>query len=162
MAVIDELIEANQRYRRDFTAGRLPMPPRRRVAIVTCMDARILPSRILGLDIGDAHVIRNAGGRAYEAVRSLVISQQLLGTREVAVIHHTDCGMLTFTNEALRARIRAELGIESEIDFLPFSSVEQSVRDDVGLLRASRLIPTDIPIRGFVYDVHDGALTEIA
>lgn len=162
MAVIDELIESNREYRRDFTAGRLPMPPRRRVAIVTCMDARILPSRMLGLDIGDAHVIRNAGGRAAEAVRSLVISQQLLGTREVAVIHHTDCGMLTFTNEALRAQVKADLGVDvSATDFLPFASVEQSVRDDVGLLRASRLIATDIPIRGFVYDVHSGGLTEI-
>jgi len=142
MAVIDELIEANRGYRRDFTAGRLPMPPRRRVAIVTCMDARILPSRILGLDVGDAHVIRNAGGRAAEAVRSLVISQQLLGTREVAVIHHTDCGMLTFTNEALRARTRSELGIESELDFLPFSSVEQSVR---GLSRWPQTISVSAP-----------------
>ncbi|MBN2192895.1 MAG: carbonic anhydrase [Polyangiaceae bacterium] len=162
MAVIDELVEASRQHRLNFTGGQLPMPPRRRVAIVTCMDARILPSRILELDIGDAHVIRNAGGRAADAVRSLVISQELLGTREVAVIHHTDCGMLTFTNESLRAKVKSDLGVEgSSIDFLPFTNVEQSVRDDVGLLRASRLIPIDIPIRGFVYDVHSGALTEV-
>jgi carbonic anhydrase len=163
MSVIDELVTANEEYAKSFDRGDLPMPPRRRVAVVTCMDARILPSRILGLDAGDAHVIRNAGGRAQEALRSLVISQRLLGTREVAVIHHTDCGMVTFSNEALRARIRDELGADaSGIDFLPFPDVELSVREDVAFLRASPLIPDDVPIRGFVYDVRTGKLREVA
>jgi carbonic anhydrase len=163
MSVIDELLEANRGYARTFDRGHLPMPPARRVAVVTCMDARILPSRVLGIDIGEAHVIRNAGGRAQEALRSLVISQQLLGTREVAVIHHTDCGMLTFTNPQLRAKVKETLGADAGgIDFLPFSDVEQSVREDVDFLRASPLIPRDIPIRGFVYDVKTGTLTEVA
>ena len=139
------------------------MPPKRKVAVVTCMDARILPAEILGLEFGDAHVIRNAGGRAQEALRSLVISEQLLGTREIAVIHHTDCGMLTFTNQALRDRVKRELHADaSHIDFLPFSDVEQSVRDDVTFLLGSPLIPDDIPVRGFIYDVHTGRLTEVS
>ena len=163
MSTIDELLKANHEYAERFTKGQLPMPPRLRVAIVTCMDARIVPSRQLGLEEGDAHVIRNAGGRAHDALRSLVISQQLLGTREVAVIHHTDCGMLTFRNEELRARLREVQGVDAtHIDFLPFSDVEQSVRDDVAFLRGSPLILRNIPIRGFVYDVRTGRLSEIA
>lgn len=162
MSVVDELVEANRVFARGFKKGGLPMPPRRRVAVVTCMDARILPSEVLGLEFGDAHVIRNAGGRAQEALRSLVISQQLLGTREVAVIHHTDCGMLTFTNQVLRDKVKRELHADaSHIDFLPFPDVEESVREDVTFLLGSPLIPDDIPIRGFVYDVHSGKLTEV-
>jgi len=162
MAVIDELVEANAKYASRFEKGELAMPPKRKVAIVTCMDARILPSRALGLDEGDAHVIRNAGGRAQDALRSLIISQRLLGTREVAVIHHTDCGMLTFKNDDLRAQVKRELGADaSGIDFLPFSDVEKSVRDDVGALRDSPFLPRDIPVRGFVYDVRTGRLTEV-
>src|SRR5258708_24861737 len=110
MAVIDELVEANQKYAKQFDRGHLPMPPGRHVAIVTCMDARILPSRQLGLEEGDAHVIRNAGGRAKDALRSLVISQRLLGTNEGAVIHHTDCGMLTFDNRQLRGIVAEQPG----------------------------------------------------
>ena len=162
MSVIDELVEANQKYVRQFEKGHLPMPPARRVAIVTCMDARIIPSRVLGLEEGDAHVIRNAGGRARDALRSLVVSQRLLGTREVAVIHHTDCGMLTFTNEKIRDQIRRELDADaSGIDFLPFADVEQSVREDVAELRSSRLIPREFPVRGFVYDVRSGRVAEV-
>lgn len=162
MSVVDELVQANAKYVDQFDKGHLPMPPARHVAIVTCMDARIIPSRALGLEEGDAHVIRNAGGRARDALRSLVVSQRLLGTREVAVIHHTDCGMLTFTNDQLRDQIRRELDTDaSGVDFLPFSDVERSVRDDVEELRRSRLIPRDIPIRGFVYDVRTGRVTEV-
>ncbi len=162
MSVVDELVEANRVFAREFTRGGLPMPPRRRVAVVTCMDARILPAEILGLTFGDAHVIRNAGGRAQEALRSLVISQQLLGTREVAVIHHTDCGMLTFTNQLLREKLQRDLHADaSHIDFLPFPDLEESVREDVTFLLGSPLIPDDIPIRGFIYDVHSGRLTEV-
>src|ERR1700682_2775250 len=125
MAVIDELVEANQKYAKRFDRGHLPMPPRRHVAILTCMDARIVPSRQLGLEEGDAHVIRNAGGRARDALRSLVISQRLLGTNEIAVIHHTDCGMLTFTNPDLHAKVKKDLGADSShIDFLPFRDLE--------------------------------------
>jgi carbonic anhydrase len=163
MSVIDELVEANRQYAGRFAKGGLPMPPRRKVAVVTCMDARILPSRVLGLEEGDAHVIRNAGGRAQDALRSLIISQRLLGTREVAVIHHTDCGMLTFKNEDLRAQVKRELGADaSGIDFLPFSDVEKSVRDDIAALRDSPFMPRDVPIRGFVYDVRTGRVTEVS
>jgi carbonic anhydrase len=130
------------------------------------MDARIVPSRQLGLEEGDAHVIRNAGGRARDALRSLVISQRLLGTNEVAVIHHTDCGMLTFDNAGLRGKVGEELGAQAGaeaagIDFLPFADVEQSVRDDVAELRASPLLPRQVPVRGFVYDVRSGRITEV-
>ena len=162
MSATDELLEANSKYARTFDRGELPMPPARRLAIVTCMDARIVPSRQLGLEEGDAHVIRNAGGRAREALRSLVISERLLGTNEIAVIHHTDCGMLTFTNPDLHAKVKQDLGADSsEIDFLPFSDLEESVREDVAFLLSSPLIPADVLIRGFVYDVHTGTLTEV-
>ena len=162
MGVIDELVEANRAYAESFDRGDLPSPPARRVAVVTCMDARLLPSRFLGLEEGDAHVIRNAGGSARDALRSLVISQRLLGTNEVAVIHHTDCGMLTFTNEDLRAKVRSDLGADAgHIDFLPFDDLERSVRDDVAFLRDSPLIPQDVLVRGFVYDVRTGRMEEV-
>lgn len=164
MSVFDEFLRANRAYVDAFASGDLPMPPSRQVAVVTCMDARLHPSRFLGLDLGDAHVIRNAGGRASEdAIRSLVISQRLLGTREIVVIHHTDCGMLTFTNEQLASQVQRELGVDvAGRDFLPFSDVEQSVRDDVATLRASPLIPADVPISGAVYDVRSGELRPVS
>jgi carbonic anhydrase len=162
MSTTDELLAANRRYVASFDKGDLPLPPARKVAIVTCMDARILPSPALGLEEGDAHIIRNAGGSAREALRSLVISQRLLGTREVLVIHHTDCGMLTFNNAQLRERVRKELNADaSGIDFLPFTDLEQSVVDDVRFLRESPLLPDEFPVRGFVYDVHTGKVAEI-
>jgi len=163
MSVTDELVQANEPYVEQFDKGDLAMPPARHVAVVTCMDARLIPSRFLGLEEGDAHVISNAGGRAREALRSLVISQRLLGTNEVAVIHHTDCGMLTFQNEDLYAICEQALGADaSDIDFLPFGDLEQSVREDVQFLEGSPLIPDDIPIRGFVYDVKTGAVSEVS
>jgi len=162
MPVTDELIAANASYASGFTKGELPLPPARKIAIVTCMDARLIPSRALGIEEGDAHVIRNAGGLARDALRSLVISQQLLGTREIIVIHHTECGMLTFTNEQLHAKVRNELGADaSAIDFQPFPDLEQSVIDDVVLLRDSPLLLEGVPVRGFVYDVHTGRITEV-
>jgi carbonic anhydrase len=162
MSVSDELLQANAEYARTFDRGDLPMPPARRLAIVTCMDARIVPSRQFGLEEGDAHVIRNAGGRARDALRSLVISQRLLGTNEIAVIHHTDCGMLTFTNRDLHAKVKQDLGADaSSIDFLPFADLEESVREDVAFLLSSPLIPGDVLIRGFVYDVRTGRLEEV-
>jgi carbonic anhydrase len=162
-SVTDELLEANESYAARFDRGDLSMPPGRRIAVVTCMDARLLPSRIFGLAEGDAHVIRNAGGSAREALRSLVISQRLLGTREVAVVKHTDCGMLTFSNEDLKAKVREELRADpGDLDFLPFSDLEQAVRDDVEFLRQTPLIPDDVPVRGFIYDVRTGHVTEVA
>ncbi len=163
MSIVPEFLAANAKYAGAFTKGSLPMPPGRKVAIVVCMDARIDPARALGLEEGDAHVIRNAGGRATDAIRSLVISQLLLGTREIVVIHHTDCGMLTFTDDQLRAKVKADLGADaSAIDFLPFSNVEQSVIDDVKELKASPLLMPGLPVTGCVYDVRSGKVTVVA
>jgi carbonic anhydrase len=162
MSTIDELLKANEAYAATFDRGHLPLPPARRVAIVTCMDARILPSRALGLQEGDAHVIRNAGGRARDALRSIIISQRLLGTREVAVIHHTDCGMLTFSNRDLREKVRKDLGQDTgEFDFLPFQNLDDSVREDIEFLQATQLLDPETLIRGFVYDVRTGRLREV-
>lgn len=161
MAVADEFLQANARYAATFTKGDLPMPPGRQVAVVACMDARLDPARALGLEEGDAHVIRNAGGRAGDAIRSLVISQQLLGTREVVIVHHTDCGMVTFTDEQLREKIRSDLGAQTDMSFLAFHDLEQSVRDDIAAIRQSPLLLKDIPVRGFIYDVRTGSLSEV-
>src|SRR5215213_1485485 len=163
MALLDEIRAANDAYAAAFTKGDLPMPPGRKVAVVACMDARLDPAKALGLQEGDAHVIRNAGGRAADALRSLVISQRLLGTQEVLVVHHTDCGMLTFDNPTLYGICREELGADaSDIDFLPFSDLEQSVREDVELIRSSPLIAKDILVTGFVYDVKTGKIHDVA
>ena len=162
MPVADECLQANQEYAAAFDKGSLPMPPGRHVAVVTCMDARLDPAKFLGLHEGEAHVIRNAGGRAADAIRSLVISQQLLGTREVVVIHHTDCGMLTFTDDQLRQKLRDDLGAQTTDAFLSFSDLEQSVRDDVAAIRTAPLLLKDVPVRGFIYDVRTGRLQEVA
>src|SRR5713226_10363013 len=140
MAIVDEFHQANAAYASTFQKAALPMPPARKVAVLTCMDARLDPARFLGLEEGDAHVIRNAGGRASEdALRSLTISEQLLGTNSVVVIHHTDCGMVTFSNEDLRKKLKQELNADAEhIDFLPFKNLEQSVRDDVATIKNSQ------------------------
>ena len=161
MSAADEFVRANESYAAAFTKGDLPAPPSRHVAVIACMDARIDPARALGLEEGDAHVIRNAGGRAADAIRSLVISQQLLGTREVVVLHHTECGMLSFTDEQLRQKLRDDLGVETNEEFLPFSDLEQSVRDDVAALRGSPLLLKDVPVRGFIYDVKSGRIHEV-
>jgi carbonic anhydrase len=164
VSVIDELVEANRHFADALGQVDKPaLPPKRRVALVTCMDARIVPARIFGLEEGDAHVIRNAGGRTPEALRSLVISQRLLGTEAVMVVQHTDCGMLTFRNEDLYAKVEQDLGQDaSDIDFLPFSELEDNVRADVDFLKGSPLIPEDIEIRGFVYDVESRRVQEVA
>ena len=163
MALVDEIRAANEAYAAGFTNGDLPIPPRRRAVVVACMDARLDPAKALGLEAGDDHVIRNAGGRAADALRSLVISQQLLGTNEVIVLHHTDCGMLTFDNAMLQGICRERLGVDAtDIDFLPFGDLEQSVRDDVELIRSSPLIPEDITVSGFIYDVKTGRIHEVA
>jgi carbonic anhydrase len=164
VSVIDDLVNANDHFA--SALGEVespPLPPARKVAIVTCMDARIVPARILGLQEGDAHVIRNAGGLAREGLRSLVISQRLLGTNAIMVIHHTDCGMLTFQNEDVHEKVRQDLGADArEIDFMPFGDVDASVRDDVEFLKESTLVADDTEIRGFVYDVSTRRLSEVA
>lgn len=164
MSVIDELVDANRHFADALGQVEKPaLPPKRKVAIVTCMDARIVPARLFGLEEGDAHVIRNAGGRTPEALRSLVISQRLLGTEAVMVVQHTDCGMLTFTNDDLYAKVNEDLGADAnDIDFLPFSDLDENVRADVEFLKRSPLIPDDIEIRGFVYDVETRRVREVA
>lgn len=164
MSAIPDLLDANRRYAAAYDRVGQPPEPAKRVAILTCMDARLVPSRFLGLEEGDAHVISNAGGRATDdALRSLIISYKLLGTREILVIHHTDCGAMTVDNDRLREQLRRETGADaSGIDFLPFRDLDESVREDVATIRDSGLIPLTIPVRGFVYEVATGALREVA
>jgi carbonic anhydrase len=159
MSVIDEVTSANDQYADGFTKGDLPMPPGRRFAVVTCMDARLDPAKFLGLEEGDAHVIRNAGGLVNdETIRSLVISHHLLGTQEAIVIGHTDCGMLTFTNDDLHGK----LGPESEsIDFQPFPDVDARVRQSVATIQSAPLLPDSYAATGFVYDVTTGKLNAV-
>lgn len=161
MTQADAFVKANEQYANQFTKGDLASPPARHVAVIACMDARIDPARVLGLEEGDAHVIRNAGGRVEDAIRSLIISQQLLGTREVVVLHHTECGMLTFTDDQLRQKIQNDLGVRTDQPFYPFTDLEQSVRDDVEMIRTSPLLLKDIPVSGFIYDVHSGKISEV-
>ncbi|KAK5989823.1 Beta-carbonic anhydrase 1 [Cladobotryum mycophilum] len=161
MSVAIQLEAANKQYEATFTKAGLPMPPGRKVFILTCMDARLDPAKFLGLEEGDAHVFRNAGGRAVEALRSLVISQQLLGTREIIVIHHTDCGMLTFHDEELRAKIQQDLGEDAgHISFLSIRDLQESVKDDVGFLKRNPLL-LDVPISGYIYDVKTGKINRV-
>jgi carbonic anhydrase len=163
MSERDILQAANEAYADLFSKGHLPMPPARRLAVVTCMDARLDPAAFLGLEEGDAHVIRNAGGLVTDdALRSLVISHWLLGTEEAAVIAHTDCGMLTFTNEVLREKLAEEAGADaSAVDFHPFSDLEQSVRDSLGRIRESPLLPDSLELSGWVYDVRSGRIEQV-
>jgi carbonic anhydrase len=142
MSEIDRLKEANASFAERFDKGNLEIPPARPLVILTCIDARVDPATSLGLDLGDAHVIRNAGGRATEdAIRSLLISSWLLGTREFAVIHHTDCGMTKFTDPVLRDMIRDQAGVEVDMEFLSFEDPEQSARDDVDAIRGDQRVP---------------------
>jgi carbonic anhydrase len=158
----DDLAAANARFAGGFAGAGLARKPARRLAILTCMDARVEPLRALGLELGDAHVIRNAGGVASEdALRSLVISNRLLGTTCAYVIGHTECGMISFTNEELYEQLEGE-GIDARwLDFLPFREIEASVRDSVAHLRASPLLPDDYEVAGFVYDVRTGRVAPI-
>jgi carbonic anhydrase len=159
MSVIDEVTAANESYASGFAKGGLPMPPGRKFAVVTCMDARLDPARFLGLEEGDAHVIRNAGGLVNdETIRSLVISHQLLGTQEAVVIGHTGCGMLTFSN----ADVHEKLGPESEsIDFQPFPDVAERVRQSVETIRSHPLLGDSFGATGFVYDVESGRIEPV-
>ena len=160
MAVADEVKAANERYAQEFAKGNLPMPPGRRFAVVTCMDARLDPARFLGLEEGDAHVIRNAGGIVTDdALRSLVISHHLLGTQEALVIGHTDCGMLTFTDDELRERLGPDA---AAVEFHAFPDLEGRVRQSVAAIRDSPLLPESFGARGYVYDVRSGRLEDVA
>jgi carbonic anhydrase len=163
MAAVDDITKANESYASSFGKGDLPMPPGRRFVVVTCMDARIDPAKALGLQEGDAHVIRNAGGIASDdAVRSVVISNALLGTREAFVIGHTDCGMVTFSNDDLRAKLRDERGVDAtHLDFQPFPDVADRVRASVRRLQESPLLPDDFAVKGFVYDVSTGRIDPV-
>ncbi|RUS12647.1 putative carbonic anhydrase [Endogone sp. FLAS-F59071] len=163
MSIIEEFVAANDQYAVNFTKGSLPLPPGRKAVVLLCMDARIDPARALGLEEGDVHVIRNAGGRAADALRSIIISQRLLGTETIVILHHTDCGMLTFDNKHIHGVIHEQLnGADaSHIDFLPFENLEQSVRDDVKFLKDSPFIPDSILIKGFLYDVKTGKINPV-
>ncbi|MCL6439317.1 MAG: carbonic anhydrase [Rubrobacteraceae bacterium] len=163
MSVIDELLRNNERYARQFDRGDLPAPPSRRVAIVACMDARIDVHRILGLEEGEAHVIRNAGGVITEdAIRSLLISQRMLGTEEVMLIHHTGCGMTSFRDDEARSEIERETGIRPPFALESFGDPEDDVRQSIRRLQASPFIPRKDSIRGFVYEVETGRLREVS
>ena len=161
MSVTDELLANNARYAESFS-GPLPLPPAKHVAVVACMDARLNVYGILGLNEGEAHVIRNAGGVITEdEIRSLAISQRLLGTEEIVLIHHTDCGMLTFTDDGFRARIAEETGMRPSWAAEAFDDVDADVRQCMARIKASPFIPYRDAVRGFVYSVEKGTLTEV-
>jgi carbonic anhydrase len=162
MSVTDDLLANNERYAETFK-GPLPMPPARGVAVVACMDARLNVYAALGLAEGDAHVIRNAGGVITDdEIRSLAISQRLLGTREIILIHHTDCGMLTFTDDDFKAAIHADTGIKPPWAAEAFSDLEADVRQSIARIKASPFVPYTDEVRGFVFDVATGKLTEVS
>ena len=159
MAVTDELLGHNDAYASDFDKGDLPMPPGKKVAVLACMDARLDPAKVLGLDEGDAHVIRNAGGVVSEdSVRSLVISQRLLGTEEIVLIHHTDCGMLTFDDNSVKDQIEADTGLRPSFALEAFPDVDADVRQSIARIQANPFIPKKVSVRGFVFDVATGEL----
>jgi carbonic anhydrase len=163
MSVTDELVANNEGYAADFHKGDLPLPPAKKVAVVACMDARLIPSRVLGLDEGDAHIIRNAGGVVTDdEIRSLAISQRLLGTEEIILIHHTDCGMLTFTDDEFKRSIQDETGIKPEWAAESFSDLDEDVRQSIARIKASPFIPNKDSVRGFVYEVETGRLREVS
>ena len=163
MSVTDELLKNAERYAETFDRGDLPLPPARKVAVVACMDARLLPARLLGLEEGDAHVIRNAGGVVTDdEIRSLAISQRLLGTEEIVLIHHTDCGMLTFTDDGFRRQVQDDTGIKPEWAAEAFGDLDEDVRQSAARIKASPFIPRKDSVRGFVYDVETGLLREVS
>lgn len=163
MSAIADFLEANQSYAENFTKGDKPLPPAKKVAVVACMDARIETGRLLGLEEGDAHVIRNAGGVITDdVIRSLAISQRLLGTEEIVLIHHTDCGMLTFKEDAVKAQIEEDTGLRPPFALEAFTDLEADVRQSIRRIRSSPFVPHKDNIRGFVYDVATGRLNEIA
>jgi carbonic anhydrase len=163
MSATDELLANNEQYAANFDKGGLSSTPAKKVAVVACMDARLHPSRALGLEEGDAHVIRNAGGVVTDdEIRSLAISQNLLGTEEILLIHHTDCGMLSFTDEEFKNQLEEAYGKRPHWDSGAFDDIEGSVRESIGRIKASPFIPHKHSIRGFVYDVESGRLREVS
>jgi carbonic anhydrase len=162
MSVTDELLRNAEDYAARFDKGDLPLPPAKKIAIVACMDARLDPQALLGLEEGDAHVIRNAGGVITDdEIRSLSISQRLLGTEEIVLIHHTDCGMLTFGDDEFRRSIQDETGIKPEWAAEAFSDVTEDVRQSIARVLASPFVPRKASVRGFVYEVETGRLREV-
>ena len=162
MSAIDELLENARRYREDFDQGDLPLPPSKRLAVVACMDARLNPYELLGLQEGDAHVIRNAGGVVTDdEIRSLAISQRLLGTEEVMLIHHTDCGMLTFTDDEFSSVLESETACRPKWTVECFDDLDENIRESIARIKASPFVPKKDAVRGFVYEVETGALREV-
>jgi carbonic anhydrase len=163
MTATEELLRNAQRYATEFGKGDLPMPPAKRVAVVACMDARLNPYGLLGLVEGDAHVIRNAGGVVTDdVVRSLLISQRLLGTREVILIHHTDCGMLTFRDDEVKEQVEADTGVRPHFALEAFPDLEADLRQSMARLQASPFLPHLDRVSAFVYEVETGRLRELA
>ena len=163
MSAIDEALSNNAGYAETFGKGDLPLPPGRKLAVLACMDARLDPHRILGLEEGDAHVIRNAGGVVSDdAIRSIVISQRLLGTREIMLIHHTDCGMLTFRDDDVKDSIEADTGLRPSFALEAFGDLEQDVRQSISRIQANPFVVHKDQIRGFVYDCATGRLQEVS
>ncbi len=165
MSITDELLKANEGYAHNFNSAHLAAPPARKVAVLACMDARLTVERILGINTGDAHIIRNAGGIATEdAVRSLLISHYLLGTEEFLIINHTDCGMLSFRDDEFEKRLEEETqtAAVTPVRFHSFTNLEENVRRQILRLRSHPWIPKTIPVRGFIYDVKTGYLKEVA
>jgi carbonic anhydrase len=162
MSTTDDFLRNNESYAASFDKGDLPLPPAGKVAVVACMDARLNPYGILGLQEGDAHVIRNAGGVVTDdEIRSLAISQRLLGTEEIVLIHHTDCGMLTFTDDDFKRSIQEEVGIKPEWAAEAFDDLDTDVRQSIARIKASPFIPRKDSVRGFVYEVETGRLREV-
>jgi carbonic anhydrase len=162
MSVTDELLANAEAYAARFDKGDLPLPPGKKLAIVACMDARLNPYGLLGLQEGDAHVIRNAGGVITDdEIRSLTISQRLLGTEEIMLIHHTDCGMLTFTDDDFRRSVQEDTGIKPEWAAESFNDIDEDVRQSIARIEASPFIPRKDSVRGFVYEVETGRLREV-
>ena len=163
MTVTDELLTNNRSYAGQFDKGDLPLPPAKKVAVVACMDARLDPARVLGLEEGDAHVIRNAGGViSDDAIRSLTISQRLLGTEEIVLIHHTDCGMLTFRDDDVKDQITKETGVRPAFALESFGDLDDDVQQSIARIKASPFIPHTDDVRGFVYEVESGKLREVS
>jgi carbonic anhydrase len=160
---LQTMLDANRSFAESFGQGGLEVVPARPVVVITCIDARLDPAKILGLEIGDAHVIRNAGGRVTDdAIRSATISTWLLGTRELLVIHHTNCGMTLFTDDVLHEKIRQATGIDvSDEEYLSFADPEESLRQDVARLRDVKTVPDGLSVSGLIYDVRTGELREV-
>ncbi|KAK5199081.1 hypothetical protein LTR99_001121 [Exophiala xenobiotica] len=169
MSAIQKNVEAaSEKYSSSFTKGHLALPPAKKYLVLACMDARIDPAQAFGIELGDAHAIRNAGASAHDALRSIVISEQLLGTQEIVLVKHTGCGMLTFKNEDAYGLVEKNLGPDAAaevkargLDFLPFSDLEQAVKDDVKYLGDTKLVPDNVAVSGWIYEVQTGTTRRV-